>query len=368
MNTSEFSLKQFFSAKATDLSQRLSPVLELSIKASLLKAVPKIGWALSVSGVVEKLDDLLNIRIIDIMALAWNKCGVLRKYLDKEKYPANEAIFVPLAEHTIKSDHHPFIEMLVNDKCIARLEFTINIILKLKGIILKIQDGKIKEIGTGEIKGEGTVKYGEFVIMNRDVGSISLPGSIDLGEGIAIPVLPPSRIELPPQPAADAGALVECQTCHEQVFSGLTPMEVKVLNATGVLQRTCDRCGKLTSWTYVDASRRPREFPSSGALADPARAAKTEEKVEGRKDKRLEMSLPILVLGPRGEQEVTRTENLSQGGLAVQLGMNLAVGDILRIVYPYAPGDPSVEARTEVRHCTTFSVGGRPIYGLRYLR
>ena len=373
MSSPELNLKQFFSVKGDDLSQRLSRGLEpseseFSVKASLMKEVPQMRWVETVSGVVEKFDDLLNIRITDIMVSAWNKYGVLRKYADKEKYPPNETILVPLAEHTIKSDHQPFIEILKNDRCVAKIEFTVNIVLKLEGIILKLQDGKIKEIRTGDIKGEGTVKYGGFVILNKDAGSLSLPGTIDLGEGVSIQVPSPSRIEAPTPRAAEAGALIECRICQKQAFSALTPMEVGVLDAAGVVQRSCDQCGKPTFWTYADVSRRPRDFPLSEDVGAPPRPAKPEKQVEKRKDKRLEMNLPILVLGSRGEQEVTRTENVSKGGLAVSLAMRLAVGDVLRIVCPYTPGEQKIEERTEVRHCGTLSGGGRVLYGLRYLR
>lgn len=308
MSSSEFTLSQFFSVKADDLAQTLSREDEpsesdLSVRASLTKEVPQIGWAETVSGVLEKFDELLNIRITDIMVSAWNKYRALREYSNKEKYSPNETILVPLAEHTIASEHHPFIEILKNDRRIAKIEFTVNIVLKLEGCILKLQDGKIKEIRTGNIKGKGTVKYGKAVILNRDIASISLPGSIDLGEGVAIQGSSPSRIEAPTRRAA------------------------------------------------------------------PTRPAKPEKQAERRKDKRLEMNVPILVLGPKGEQEIARTKNVSEGGLAVSLAMKLNVGDVLRIVCPYyTPADQDIEERTEVRHLATSSIGGRLLYGLRYLR
>lgn len=91
-----------------------------------------------------------------------------------------------MAEHTIKSEHKPYIEILINDKSVGKIDFNINISLTLKGIILKIRDGKIQEIQTGSCKGKGTIKCENFVILEKETESISLPGSINLGEGIPI--------------------------------------------------------------------------------------------------------------------------------------------------------------------------------------
>ncbi|MCZ6776037.1 MAG: hypothetical protein O7D34_06245, partial [Ignavibacteria bacterium] len=61
--------------------------------------------------------------------------------------------------------------------------------IMLEGALLKIQDGKIKEITTGSCKGEGSVACEGYEIAKRELKSISLPGTIDLGEGVAIPPL-----------------------------------------------------------------------------------------------------------------------------------------------------------------------------------
>jgi hypothetical protein len=73
-----------------------------------------------------------------------------------------------------------------NEKQVGKIEFNIDISLTLKGIILKIRDGRIKEILTGSCKGKGTVRYGNLVITEKETGSFTLPGSIDLGDGIPI--------------------------------------------------------------------------------------------------------------------------------------------------------------------------------------
>lgn len=186
MDSSEITLHQFFALKEDALSTIESSKGMEALKEKIQKESTAIKWPVALNEITKKVGDLLNISVIDIILKAWNKYRELLKYTDKEKYPPDMSVLVPLAEHTIKSEHKPYLEILINEKPAGKIDFNINISLTLKGMILKIQDGKIKEIKTGSCKGKGNVKLEDFVIMERETDSISLPGSINLGEGVAI--------------------------------------------------------------------------------------------------------------------------------------------------------------------------------------
>lgn len=81
---------------------------------------------------------------------------------------------------------------MVNEKSVGKIELEITVSLALEGFTLKIQDGKIKEILTGSCKGEGSVKCENVVLLEKELAPISLPGSIDLGEGL--PIQPHERL------------------------------------------------------------------------------------------------------------------------------------------------------------------------------
>ena len=184
-------MNQFFSIKGKEVSQNRLSEIESSKKISSLKEVfskeaKGIKWTAAFNEIIKKIEDLLDINMPDIMVMAWNKYKILLKYTDRKKYSPDETFLVPLAEHTIKSDHHPYLEILINDKEVGKIEFDISIALTLEGIILKIRDGKIREILTGSCKGKGAIKHGDFVIFEKKLEPISLPGSIDLGEGLPI--------------------------------------------------------------------------------------------------------------------------------------------------------------------------------------
>ncbi len=157
-----------------------------SLKERLSTDAKEIRWPMAFKEVVKKINDLLNIRVLDILAAAWNKYRELLKYAERNKYSPDETFLVQLAEHTIKSVHHPYIEILINDKPLGKIDFEIVVSLALKGIILEIRDGKIKEILTGSCKGKGTIKCEKFLILEKETESFPLPGSISLGEGVPI--------------------------------------------------------------------------------------------------------------------------------------------------------------------------------------
>jgi len=177
-------------------------------------------------------------------------------------------------------------------------------------------------------------------------------------------------IDFPPPIAPaepQAGALLQCQGCGKQVLSVLRLMEVDVLNAVGRLQQSCDQCGQTSSWAYADAARRPQPSPPpvAGAAHGPPEPPKGP--VERRAHKRLPLKLTVLIRNRSAEKEISKTENISKGGMAVSLGMKLAVGDMVTAVCPYTEGGQNLEQKAEVRRRVAVAAGTRWLYGLRYV-
>jgi hypothetical protein len=190
MSGQQATLRQFFSytedkLSKTSLSSAESFNSMKTIKENIL-AEAKTALPISFSDITKKIGDLLDIPISDILATAWNKCGLLLKYTDKEKYPPDKIYFVHLAEHTIKSEHKPYMEITLDEKPVGKINFNVTLSLTLKGIILKIQDGRIKGINPGECKGKGAIQCEGAMLLEQETESFSLPGSVDFGEGIPI--------------------------------------------------------------------------------------------------------------------------------------------------------------------------------------
>jgi len=169
--------------------------------------------------------------------------------------------------------------------------------------------------------------------------------------------------------ANEAGALLKCGDCGAQSFCNLRDWEVQILES-GSLQRFCEKCGAPTNWQHADShpgveAGRPPEPPPKPEAAAPKQPPGTW--AHKRAFKRLAMKLPILVRDQKGVKELSKTECLSKGGLAVSLGLKLEVGDIVAVYCPYCEGGQNFEQKAEVRSCLTFFQGERWIYGLSYM-
>ncbi|MGD0696815.1 MAG: PilZ domain-containing protein [Terriglobia bacterium] len=174
--------------------------------------------------------------------------------------------------------------------------------------------------------------------------------------------------------SSQAGALLECKDCGTQSFCTLQTWELDALES-GSMQRLCQTCGGPTEWRYVDVNRRVEEVRTPERAAAPAAqeapiapaAAATPARTEKRAYRRLALKLPILVRDKNGDQEVAKTENVSKGGVAVGLGMELEIGDLVTICCPYVEGGQNMEQKAEIRHRETFFIGQRWIYGMRFM-
>jgi len=148
-------------------------------REKLNKEIKDIKWVDSILDLTKKIGDLFDINISDILVNAWKKVEAINKAFDESKLSPEKKIYFELAEHTIKSEHHPYIEIKVagipNPQ---KMNFTILLSFKLKGFILTIQNGCIIEIKTGSCEIEGSFNYMEITLAEKKLEPIYLPGLI----------------------------------------------------------------------------------------------------------------------------------------------------------------------------------------------
>jgi hypothetical protein len=179
--------------------------------------------------------------------------------------------------------------------------------------------------------------------------------------GVTIPILARTRRE-------ELGPWLECRACATQFRFAVGMLETLVLDTTGLVVLECHRCGRPTYWTYAEASKRPPGFPPFEDVAPPPRKLRAGDFVNQRALKRLSLRLAVLIRNHRGQEEVTTAENVSRGGFAAVLGMELRPGQTVTCVCPYAEPGQNIERVAECRweECVTAGATKR-IYGFRYI-
>ncbi len=58
--------------------------------------------------------------------------------------------------------------------------------LELKGLILKIESGRITAIESGSCEGSGEIKYKHLTLLKPQFKPLELPGRVNLGAGIPL--------------------------------------------------------------------------------------------------------------------------------------------------------------------------------------
>jgi hypothetical protein len=151
------------------------------------KEVKGIKWTAAMPDLAQKVCELLDIKIPNILVAAWKKAKELQTALEKSKSTPDEVIYLELAEHNINSDHKPSIDVRLKGASVKKIELPVQLAFKLKGFVLKIQNGGIKEMQTGHCEAKGTIKYGTLVIAEKKLEPIKLPFTIPIPASIGFP-------------------------------------------------------------------------------------------------------------------------------------------------------------------------------------
>lgn len=148
--------------------------------SGILKGVP---WTHLEQTVCNKLSEILNMDAMDLIASAWEKYQVLHESAEQSK--SGETVFVPLEEHSVDLDLHPYVEVRFGQQLLKKIEFDVTMTIKLDGLVLKLENEKIVAVEAGICEGTGEVQLKNISLWKHDFDPIEL-GKISLGNGIKI--------------------------------------------------------------------------------------------------------------------------------------------------------------------------------------
>lgn len=149
-------------------------------KEKLTKEIKGVKWTASKFEIIEKIEQLLDIKIPSIFLSSWKKSEEIKKILEESIKSPEEKFEINLSEHSITSAHKPYIEVMFKNVPVYKIEFDLNLTFTLEGFMIKIQNGKINEIGSGVCKAQGTLSWEKIQLLEKKLEPIKLPGSIHL--------------------------------------------------------------------------------------------------------------------------------------------------------------------------------------------
>ena len=130
---------------------------------------------------------MLDIEITDVVGGGWAKYRELRQYRDPKRYPPGEVVLAPLAKHRIKSSHKPYLELLIGDQPAGRIEFQLDVEMKLEGVVLKIRDGRIWGVKSGTCRCAGRLACRGVSLVEKKTKPFVFRGAVDFERGVPIP-------------------------------------------------------------------------------------------------------------------------------------------------------------------------------------
>jgi len=187
VNTSPLTLGNVLLAGATNVSDRLGASLEQGpeanqIAAALAKAAPGLPLGVLLDGIGGAVQEALDVPVTDLLIGAWTRARDLRAALATTRQSPGATVLVPLLAHTILSEHRPYVDVVVEGVPLARLVFPVKAEFRLEGVVVRVHQGRIAEIMAGTVKVKGTVKFGDFVLFEKALAPISIPGVLGVAE------------------------------------------------------------------------------------------------------------------------------------------------------------------------------------------
>lgn len=188
MSASTLSLRQLFQVDPRDLSAQIDPDIAAKqtvdkIRQQVSEGSHFIRWTWVAGLVRDEGAHILDLDVVELLVDAWKKYEEVEECADQKN---GEAALVSLVERTLKSEHHPGIEVLVNNHPAGQITFDLDLSLTLQGFVLRIENGRILEVQTGSATGELCLSLAGKQILKRESRSLSFPGKIGLGEGIPL--------------------------------------------------------------------------------------------------------------------------------------------------------------------------------------
>ncbi len=146
----------------------------------------RIDWRSLAGDIAQKIEAMVDIRLIDVFAAAWRDYAALAECADPAKHPPDETISLPMVEHGIETILRPCLDVVIEPQPPIRVAFEIACELDLEGIVLKIQDARIRALSIGSCRGKASVKCEGIVLIKRETRALDIPRKIVLPEGLAI--------------------------------------------------------------------------------------------------------------------------------------------------------------------------------------
>ena len=155
------------------------------------------GWQHALMDIAGAIPDLLEVDLASVLSGAWKTDAELGRFADTQRYPPEETVIVELTTHVVTSRHRPHLEVLLDDEPCGRLDFEVEVAVRVDGAVLTIRDGNILKATTDACAASGRITCEGQTLAERESVPLQLPGAFVFDQPIRI-VPPPTGWEHTP--------------------------------------------------------------------------------------------------------------------------------------------------------------------------
>src|SRR6185295_11036198 len=115
-----------------------------AVQDRIRKEVKDVKFPAKMHDLGPKILELFDVPLPTVLVTSWKKVGGLQEIIARSKEAPDEVKYLELAEHTINCEQKPHLEMRIKDLPVKKIEFVVKLLFKLKGFVLKVQNGAIQ--------------------------------------------------------------------------------------------------------------------------------------------------------------------------------------------------------------------------------
>jgi hypothetical protein len=91
-----------------------------------------------------------------------------------------------LAEHSIDSTFHPYVEIFLGSKRLQKITFDVTLTTQIEGLVLGVKNGCIVSLQLAKCEWTGSIATKGVPLVKRKLTKLDLPGRITLKRGIPL--------------------------------------------------------------------------------------------------------------------------------------------------------------------------------------
>jgi len=157
--------------------------------SELRKKVPKaISWTSVQESVGDSLAEALHVSVLGTLANGWKHYTEFMEDVRKSRNNPEVEIVSKIADHSIHSTLHPFVDVKLAGKTVHEIAFDVSLVTTIRGLLLGLKKGEIVSVELGECEWTGKISVAEVDVLERKLTKLTLPGHLRLKRGIEIPI------------------------------------------------------------------------------------------------------------------------------------------------------------------------------------